>query len=189
MVPDVATGDPTRMLCLHCARKTVSPKSVGRYEGLTRYLKFRAAFTGVVKLSLAEVDGIIRDNLPLSAYRDEGWWDNSLRRLHAKAWLNAGWEVQEVDLKRGYVVFQKVKALPTKSGRKRPSSSLEKKPFAPVPVHFPKSRKPSKTRVARLYAKLKNIERQEASMPKYRGSFKPKPKHEKKLFKPEKKPR
>jgi hypothetical protein len=32
------------------------------------------------------------------------------------------------------------------------------------------------------------LERRRASMPMYHGSFKPKPKHEKKLFKPEKKP-
>ena len=51
MVPDVATGDPMAMLCLHCARRVVSPRSVSKYEGLERHLKFRAAFTGLVKLS------------------------------------------------------------------------------------------------------------------------------------------
>ena len=54
MVPDVATGDPMAMLCLHCARRVVSPRLVGKYDGLEGHLKFRAAFTNVVKLSLLE---------------------------------------------------------------------------------------------------------------------------------------
>jgi hypothetical protein len=188
MVPDVSTGDPTRMLCLHCARKIVSPKSFTKYEALTGYLKFRASFTDTVKLSLAEIDGIIRNNLPISAYKNEKWWNNTPTNAHAKAWMDAGWKVQETNLKEGYVVFQKMKEIPTKGFRKKARGKEIKKPFTPVPIRIPKSRKPSKTKVSKLYARLKNIERQRATMPLYPGSFKPKPKYEKKLFKPEKKP-
>jgi len=98
MVPDVATGDPTRLLCLNCARRTVSPKSVTKCSGLASYLRFRASFTNIVKLSFAKMDGIIGDNLPMSAYRDEKWWSNVLTNVHAKAWLDAGWNVQEANL-------------------------------------------------------------------------------------------
>jgi len=188
MVPDVATGDPTRTLCLHCARRIVSPRFVNKYEGLKRHLKFRAAFTDTVKLGFARIDGIIGDNLPMSAYRDEKWWGNTPSNVHAKAWLDAGWKVQEVNFKEGCVIFQKVKDIKTKSRKKKPSLNLEKKPFTPVPVRIPKSRIPSKSKVAKLYAKIKNIERQKASIPKYQGSFKPRSTHEKRLFKPEKKP-
>jgi hypothetical protein len=187
MVPDVSTSDPTRMLCLHCARKTVSPKFTTKYEALTRYLKFRAVFTDTVRLSLAEIDGIIRDNLPLTAYKNEKWWDNNAANAHAKAWIGAGWNVHEINLKEGYVVFKKVKELQIKRLRKNASRSNIKKPFTPVPVRIPKSKKPSKTKVSKLYARLKNLERQKASTPKYPGSFKSKPRHEKKLFKSEKK--
>lgn len=187
MVPDISTGNSTRMLCLHCARKTVSPKFIAKYEPLTNYLKFRSAFTGTVRLSLAEIDGIIRDNLPLTAYKNEEWWNNSEATAHAKAWISAGWNVQEINLKEGYVVFKKVKELQTKRPRKNASKSNIKKPFTPVPVRIPKSKKPSKTKVSKLYARLKNLERRKASTPTYHGSFKPKPKHEKKLFKSEKK--
>ena len=112
MVPDVATGDPNAMLCLHCARRVVSPRSVSKYDGLESHLKFRAAFTGLVKLSFARIDGLIGSNLPISAFRDEAWWSNSSSSAHAKAWLNAGWEVQEVNLKEGYVIFKKVRDVP-----------------------------------------------------------------------------
>ena len=188
MVPDVATGDPTRLLCLNCARRTVLPKSVTKYGGLTSYLKFRASFTNVVKLSFARMDGIIGDNLPMSAYKTEKWWSNTPTNVHAKAWLDAGWNVQEVNLKEGYVVFKKVKDVKAKSFRRKTSRNEIKKPFTPVRVRIPKPKTPSKTKVSKLYARIKNLERQRFSMPVYHGSFKPKPKHEKKLFKPEKKP-
>ncbi|MEM3700945.1 MAG: hypothetical protein QXL57_08815 [Candidatus Bathyarchaeia archaeon] len=187
MVPDVSTGDRTKMLCLHCARKIVSPKSTTKYGALTNYLKFRAAFTNTVKLSLAEIDGIIKDNLPINAYKNEEWWNNPTN-AHAKAWIDAGWKVQKINLKEGYVIFQKVKKIQAEGFKKKAEGKETKKPFTPVPARFPKSKKPSKTKVSKLYARLKNIERQKTAMPLYPGSFKQKPTHEKKLFKPEKKP-
>jgi hypothetical protein len=187
MVPDVSTGDYMRMFCLNCARRTVSPKSIGKYDPLGSYLKFRAAFTNTVKLSFAKIDGIIGENLPMSAYREEKWWNNSPNDVHAKAWLDAGWKAEEVNLEEGYVVFKKSGNIQKRSFRRKASRSKYKKPFTPVPARFPKSRKPSKTKVAKLYARLRNIERERTSMTKLHGSFKPKPSHEKRLFKTEKK--
>jgi hypothetical protein len=134
------------------------------------------------------MDGIIGDNLPMSAYRDETWWSNVPTNVHAKAWLDAGWNVQEVNLKEGYVVFKKVKEVQARSFKRKTAKSQVKKPFTPVRVRIPKPKTPSKTKVSKLYARVKNLERQRASMPVYHGSFKPKPMHEKKLFKSEKKP-
>ncbi len=189
MVPDVSTGDPTRMLCLNCARRIVSPRSVGKYEALKRYLRFRGSFTNVVKLSFAKIDGIIGDNLPMSAFRSEKWWSNSSNSVHAKAWLDAGWRMQEVNLEEGCVVFRKVKSLRTKSRRKKRSKDKAEKPFTPAPYRIPRTKKTSKTKAAKLYARLKNLERKRASPTKYRGSLKPKPAKEKRLYKPEEKPR
>jgi hypothetical protein len=121
----------------------------------------------------------------MSAYRSEKWWDNSLSVPHAKGWLGAGWEVREVNLKEGYVVFKKVREV---QARRKGYASEIKKPFTPVHVRIPKTKAPSKTRVSKLYARIKNLERQRTSMPTYHGSFKPKPKYEKKLFNPDEKP-
>jgi hypothetical protein len=185
MVADVATGDPTRLLCLNCASRVVSPRPASKYGGLANHLKFRGAFTGLVKLSFARIDGLIGSNLPMSAYRDEAWWSNSPPAAHAKAWLDAGWEVQEVNLKEGYVVFKKVREVPFKrKGRK----SEIKKPFMPVRVRSSKPKVPSKTKVSKLYARIKNLERQRTARGYVRG-FKPMSQHEKKLFKPNEKPR
>jgi len=179
MVPDVATGDPTAMLCLHCARRVVSPRSVSKYYGLESHLKFRAAFTGLVKLSFARIDGLIGSDLPINAFRDEAWWSNSSSSAHAKAWLNAGWEVQEVNLKEGYVTFKKVRDAPLKKHRRK----LEiNKTFTPVPVHVPRSKVPSNTKVSKLYARIKNLERQRTMASKQIRGLKPRSQYEKKHF-------
>jgi hypothetical protein len=186
MVPDVSTGDPNLLLCLNCARRIVSPRVVYKYEGLTKHLKFRAAFTGLVKLTFAKIDGLIGTNLPMEAYRNEGWWSNAASSAHAKGWLDAGWEVQEVNLKEGVAVFKKVRELPRTRGRKRSFSLEITKPFTPVPVHPVKSKVPSKTKVSKLYARILNLERQRNAG--YAKGFKPKSRYERKLFGSEDKP-
>ena len=186
MVADISTGDPTRLLCLNCARRTVVPRTVTKYGGLGGYLKFRGSFTNTVKLSFARIDGIIADNLPMEAYKTEGWWDNAPSHMQARAWLEAGWETSTVNLKEGFVIFKKVREVQTLTQKKRTSQTI--KPFIPVPVRIPKSRLPSKTKVSKLYARIKNLERQRTAMPSFHGSFKPRPKHEKRLFKPDQKP-
>jgi hypothetical protein len=188
MVPDVATGDPMALLCLNCARRVVSPRVTSKYEGLTGHLKFRAAFTSIVKLSFARIDGLIGSNLPMEAYRNQTWWSNSKSSAHAKGWLNAGWAVQEVNLKEGFVVFKKARELPRVPRSKRKASTEISKPFTPVPVHPTKKNLPSKTKVSKLYARILNLERQRnAGYGNVRG-FKPKSQYEKRLFGSDEKP-
>jgi hypothetical protein len=186
MVPDVATGDPNAMLCLHCARRVVSPRTVSKYAGLESHLKFRAAFTGLVKLSFARIDGLIGSNLPMNAYRDAAWWSNTSSSIHAKAWLDAGWEVQEVNLKEGYAVFKKVRNVAVKKSKRKKLEITQ--PFTPVPVHIPRSKVPSKTKVSKLYARIKNLERQQAMAHGEIRGLKPRSQHEKKLFRSNEKP-
>ena len=172
MVPEVTTGDASRLLCLNCARRIVSPKPKAKYEPLKGYLKFRAAFTDSVKLSFAQIDGIIGDNLPMEAYRSENWWVNSPNIVHARAWLEAGWGTSEVNLKEGYVIFKKVKSPQMVVFKKRKEAEESKKPFTPPPLRVIRRKKPSKTKIAKLYARLKNLERQRIAPKKLRGNFK-----------------
>ncbi len=54
--------------------------------------------------------------------------------------------------------------------RKPDSEKLEiNKPFTPVPVHIPRSKVPSKTKVSKLYARIKNMERQRNEPKQIRG--------------------
>ena len=185
MTPDVATGDPMASLCLHCARRIVSPKTTLPYAGLESHLKFRAAFTSLVTLKFARIDGLIGTNLPMAAYRDPLWWSNTSSSLHAKAWLDAGWEVQAVNFKDGTVTFKKVRTLPKKPKKK----SVEiTQPFTPVPVRPLRSKIPSKTKVSKLYARIKNLERQRAMPHQPIRGFKPKSNYQKRLYKDNQKP-
>ena len=186
MTPDVATGDPMAMLCLHCARRVVSPRTVSKFAGLEGHLKFRAAFTDNVKLKFARIDGLIGSNLPMAAYRDPAWWSNASSSAHAKAWLDAGWEVQEVNFKEGYAIFKKVRNVISK----KPKKKLEiTQPFTPVPVHKPRSKIPSKTKVSKLYARIKNLERQR-TMPRQpiRGIKFKSSQYQKRFYKKDEKP-
>jgi hypothetical protein len=187
MTPDVATGDPNAMLCLHCARRIVSPRTISKWAGLEGHLKFRAAFTNNVKLTFARIDGLIGSNLPMAAYRDAAWWSNASSSIHAKAWLDAGWEVQEVNLKEGYVVFKKVRSVAFKRLKQKKLEITQ--PFTPVPVHRPKSKIPSKTKVSKLYARIKNLERQRA-LPRQpvRGLKFKSSQYQKRLYKNDEKP-
>lgn len=186
MTPDVATGDPTAMLCLNCARRTVAPRIVGKYEGLTRHLKFRSAFTSIVTLSFARIDGLIGTNLPMSAYRNQDWWSNSASCAHAKGWLDAGWEAQEVNLKEGKVTFKQVRQLPRPPKGKKRANEITK-PFTPVPVRSAKRNLPSKTKVSKMYARILNMERNRNQGYGQRG-VKPRSAYEKRLFGSDKKP-
>jgi hypothetical protein len=186
MTPDVATGDPNALLCLHCARRIVSPRTVSKWIGLEGHLRFRAAFTNTVKLAFARIDGLIGSNLPMAAYRDVAWWSNASSSAHAKAWLDLGWEVQEVNLKEGYVVFKKVRNVAFKKSRQKKLEITQ--PFTPVPVHRPKSKIPSKTKVSKLYARIKNLERQRAIPRQPITGLKFKSQYQKRLFKSNEKP-
>jgi hypothetical protein len=186
MVPDVSTGDTTAMLCLHCARRAVSPRSRSKYEGFTRHLKFRGAFTSTVRLSFARIDGLIGSNLPMSAYRNKEWWSNTTSSAHSKAWLEAGWEVKDVNLEEGFVIFKKARQLPLQK-RTRAKNRIDK-PFKPVRARSSKRKPPSRTKTSKLYARIKNLERKRASGRSYIKGFKPKSQPEKKLFKPDEKP-
>ncbi len=177
------------MLCLHCARRVVSPRAVSKYDGLTRHLKFRAAFTNVVKLTFARIDGLIGSNLPMEAYRTEAWWSNSPSSIHARGWLESGWEVQEVNPQEGYVVFKKVRELPRTRGRGRKRSDQITQPFIPVPVRPLRSKIPSKTKASKLYARILNLERQRSAVNRNLPGLKHRSQYQKRLFKPEEKPR
>ncbi|MBS7621969.1 hypothetical protein KEJ32_07670, partial [Candidatus Bathyarchaeota archaeon] len=117
------------------------------------------------------------------AYRSEDWWMNSPKSVHARAGLDAGWETSEINTKEGYVIFRKVKNLQSLVPQKKREIEKPKKPFTPPHSRILHHKKPSKTKIARLYAKLKNMERQRAAPQKLRGDFKPKPAQEKRVFK------
>ncbi len=175
------------LVCLNCARRFVSPKGAfrGKYTPLTFYLSRKAKWTGLVRLQFSRIEGIIGDDLPVSAIQNTRWWDNTKSTSQGKAWLSVGWKVKEVNLKEGTVVFTRPDVLrPTKKPRrKRLSSEIVLSEYKPRKI-----KRPSLTRIAIAQARLQNLSRRKASIRQYRGKFKPKSAYEKRLYKSYEKP-
>jgi len=147
----------------------------------------------MVTLTFAQIEGIIGDNLPFSALRNRNWWHNSHSTGQGQAWLNVGWRVQDVNMTERAVTFRRVAESHqmTKPGRKRRKDALERmKKTLSIPTKPQRVRRktPSKTRIAKAQARLKNIERRKSSMRQRRGKLRPQPAYEKRLYRPEAKP-
>lgn len=179
-------------VCLNCARRSVSPRRIGsKYTPLSAYLARRARFTTIVTLSLAKIEEIIGANLPSSAFHAQRWWTSSRSSAQGQARLDVGWGVEGVDLDERTVTFKRVTGETAKTYSKtrdwrRGTSEWRKK--APRPTMPRRRRRPSKTRISKAMARLRNIEREKASMRQYRGRFRPKSAFEKRLYKPDAKP-
>lgn len=79
---------------------------MGKYDPLTEHL--RRARGKEWRATFADVEKILGSPLPSSARRYNVWWWNSGGRgRQAAAWLNAGWEAEELDLRNERVVFRR----------------------------------------------------------------------------------
>lgn len=63
----------------------------------------------VVTLSFAEIERLLGDMLPASARKHAAWWANETDGNHveARAWLDAGFRTQNLDLNAQIVEFVK----------------------------------------------------------------------------------
>lgn len=145
------------LICLNCARKIVTPRiTTSKFAPLKKYLLYRGRYTTSVTLSFSKIEGILRDNLPLNAVRNEDYWKNN------SAWTSSGWKVSNIDLKERTVTFNRDTLIPSPK-RKRKRAKENEKSFTPVPVKSRRIRKPSKTRIAKVVARSKNIEGRRAT--------------------------
>jgi hypothetical protein len=66
--------------------------------------KYLAGTTSAsVSLIFEQLEDILGEYLPGAARQDEGWWANK----KGTPWTSAGWQVREVNLEEGWVVFKK----------------------------------------------------------------------------------
>jgi hypothetical protein len=83
---------------------------MGKYDPLRKYLSNIS--NNKVVLSFEQIQKIIGSGFPPRAYDLRQWWENSKssKKAHvqAKAWLDAGWEVDSVDFKNQRVTFRKI---------------------------------------------------------------------------------
>lgn len=86
----------------------VKPDS--KYFPLFEYL--RQQNQDRVRLSFEAIDRMISGGLPASARRSRAFWSNRSRgAFQAQAWLDAGYWVDDVDMKSGLVTFKTPKTV------------------------------------------------------------------------------
>lgn len=81
---------------------------MGKYDALREHLE--ASTESVRRLSFADIERILGDALPPSARKYQAWWENEGpggSHSHARAWLDAGYRTQNVDLNAQTVAFVK----------------------------------------------------------------------------------
>ncbi len=177
------------LICLNCARRLVSPPRVSsKYSPLREFLCYKGRYTNLVTLSFSKIEGIIKNDLPFGALRKEVWWKNSDKTSQGRAWISGGWQVQSLSLKERIVTFKKVSGkLSIDPQTERKGKRQKKESFTPVPVRTGKIRKPSKTRISKVLARAKNVERRSSS--RYpRMKMKSRSVYEKRMYKPDAKP-
>ena len=86
----------------------VDVESIARYNPLRDYLaSYRAA---QLNMTFEHIEHIIEAKLETAAYTFKSWWENDRKNPQAMAWLEAGWEVEDVDLQRRGVAFRRVRS-------------------------------------------------------------------------------
>ncbi len=86
-------------------REKANVEDIARYNPLRDYLaSYRAA---QLQLVFEQIEDIIECKLEKGAYTLKSWWANDRNRPQAFAWLEAGWQVDDVDLPRRRVTFRR----------------------------------------------------------------------------------
>jgi len=79
----------------------------GKYIPLEHYLRDLSATQREVTLRFEQIEKILNDKLPSSAYEDRRWWDHETEGNHVnkRAWSNAGWKVANLDVNKKWVTL------------------------------------------------------------------------------------
>ncbi len=80
---------------------------MGSLAPLTHHLSRLQGDTWIASFTALET--LLGEPLPDTARRRKGWWSNAWSRVrpHERAWLEAGWRVEHVDLEAERVVFHR----------------------------------------------------------------------------------
>ncbi len=79
----------------------------GKYTPLENYLRDLPVSQKEVILSFEQIERILNDKLPPSAYQYQAWWANQKEGSHVEAfaWMDAGWLVDTVNFTEKWVRF------------------------------------------------------------------------------------
>lgn len=81
----------------------------GKYTPLENYLHDLPANQREVTLDFKQIEEILNNKLPASAYEDQRWWEHETEgnHIHQRAWISAGWEIKSLDVKAQKVIFSR----------------------------------------------------------------------------------
>ena len=79
-----------------------------KYQALGNFLR-KQSFSEI-PMSFAEIEKLIGDKLPVSAYRYRPWWSNNASNsVMTQIWLDAGYRTERVDMSAKKLVFKRIK--------------------------------------------------------------------------------
>lgn len=96
---------------------------MSKYQPLEDYLK--EAQNDNLTMKFSDIENVIGFTLPPSSLRHRAWWSNNAsNNVMTLAWVNAGFETENVDMEDKKLVFRRVrpktpKAAPKATGAKR----------------------------------------------------------------------
>jgi hypothetical protein len=85
---------------------------MSKYDPLYKWLRAKSASKGTrIPATLEQIEEILGADLPDTARIKPQWWGNEKTdspHTQCKAWLNAGFEVRELNIHKETVKFEKV---------------------------------------------------------------------------------
>ena len=82
---------------------------MSKYAPLTGYLS--SSGMDYIPMTFAEVEEVIGDKLPRSAFQYRPWWSNNpSNHVNADSWLRAGYKTADVDMAECKLAFRKASA-------------------------------------------------------------------------------
>ncbi|HLY04146.1 MAG TPA: hypothetical protein VKR31_00205 [Rhizomicrobium sp.] len=107
---------------------------MAKYDALGPFLKGQS--TGEVPVTFSEVENVIGEKLPRSAYVHRPWWSNNpSNSAMTRVWLDAGFRTERVDMAGQKLVFRRIHersfgeaAPPAYAGPTPPRDNVEKEP-------------------------------------------------------------
>lgn len=82
---------------------------MSKYEPLTRFLAGRD--TTEVPMTFAEIEAVIGAPLPASKQYPAWWSNNTSNNVMTKAWLDAGFQTERVDIGGQKLVFRRTRSV------------------------------------------------------------------------------
>jgi hypothetical protein len=107
------------------------------YQPLSDFLA--ASRAAEVSLHLGDVERVLGQPLPASAYRHQAWWANTATHGHARAWMGVGWRTARLNLPKRVVTFIRNRSASPHAPATTPAAGseaimVEKESLSPVAI-------------------------------------------------------